>query len=222
MQIASLRSLRAAIVALAVVAAFAATLLELGVWTRTVTFSGPFHADRGHAFRVDLKKGTLWEWPFTTGGDRSQWPTSRLRFFEDGAELTQAHTLHETIRKLGGGRFSHWYESLYFSATDGSDPNISGHVYTAVHPWKVRGWIWGIIFAALLISLRLYGREIHEILDRARRALPAARHGQIRLAMWSLVFVACVAFPVYVVLDHLTSGLTTLQSIGGLVPWSEL
>jgi hypothetical protein len=220
-QVASLRSLRAAIAASAAVAAIAATLLELGVWTRTVTFSAPFHAEGGYAFRVDLKKGSLWELPFTSGGDRSQWATSRLRLFEDGAELTQAHTLHETIRKLGGGRFSHWYDSVYFSATDNTDPSISGHVYTAIYPWKVRGPIWFGILAALLVGLRVYGREIHETLDRGRRALPAAQNGQIRLAMWSLVLVACIAFPVYVVLDHLTSGRTTLQSIGGLVPWSD-
>jgi hypothetical protein len=220
-QIASLRSLRAPIVALAVVAAIAATLLELGVCTRTVTFSGPFHADRGHAFRVDLRTGSLRELPFMTGGDGSQWPTSRLRLFEDGAELTQAHTLHETIRSLGGGRFSHWHDSLYFSATDNSDPNTSGHVYTAVYSWKFRGWISSGIIVALLIGLRLYGREIREILDRGRRALPAVRYGQIRLAMWSLVLVACVAIPVYVVVDHLASGRTTPQSIGGLIPWTD-
>jgi hypothetical protein len=210
------------IAALAVVAALAATVLEFGAWTRTVTFNGPFHVHGGHAFRVDLlRKGSLADLPFSTGGDRSQWPASRLRFFEDGVELTLAHTQHVTIVSLGGGRFSHWHDSLYFSATDNSDPNTSGRVYTAVYPLTVRGWIWGCIFVALLVALRLYGEEIREILERSRRALPAARHGQLRLALWSLVFVACVAFPVYVVLEHLASGRTTAQTIGGLVPWSD-
>ncbi len=182
---------------------------------------GPFHADGGYAFQVALRKGSLWERAFTTGGDRSQWQTSRLRLFEDGVELTQAHTLHATIRELGGGRFSHWYDSLYFSASDNGDPTISGRIYTAVYPLTVRLWTWGGIIAALLISLRLYGREIHEGLDSGRRALAPAAHGRIPLAMWCLVFAICVAFPVYVVHGHLTSGQTTYQGIGGLVPWSD-
>jgi hypothetical protein len=219
--IASLHSFRGAIAALAVAAALAATLLEFGVWTRTVAFIAPFPAHEGHAFRADLTKGVLSDFLLTTGGNHSQWPTSRLRLFEDGVELRQAHTPHTTIAALGGGRFSHWRGSVYFSASDNSDPNASGRVYTATYPMTVRGWLWGGIFAALAIGLRLYGREIHESLARGRRALTAARQDRIRLALWSLVFVACIAFPVYVVLEHLGSGRTTAQTIGGLVPWLD-
>ncbi len=41
---------------------------------------------------------------------------STLRLFEDGQEVGPAHSLHDEIRNLGGGRFSHWGTRLYLSA----------------------------------------------------------------------------------------------------------
>lgn len=55
-----------------------------------------------------------------------------LRLFEDEVELTQAARPHAEIRELGGGRFSHWGPTLYFSSTDGSDPLTNGRRYTIV------------------------------------------------------------------------------------------
>jgi arylsulfatase A-like enzyme len=64
------------------------------------------------------------------------WPTdsvdsesSRLLVFEDGEPLGPAHALHDEIRRLGRGRYSHWEGSLYFSTSDDSDPNTNGRVY---------------------------------------------------------------------------------------------
>ncbi|MCL4197780.1 MAG: hypothetical protein KJZ69_09845 [Phycisphaerales bacterium] len=53
-----------------------------------------------------------------------------LRLFEDDVELTQAARPHAEIREIGGGRFSHWGPTLYFSSTDGSDPRTNGRRYT--------------------------------------------------------------------------------------------
>ncbi len=33
---------------------------------------------------------------------------SRLHLFEDGRPLGPAHSLHDAVRELGGGRFLHW------------------------------------------------------------------------------------------------------------------
>lgn len=65
------------------------------------------------------------------GGDTNNSPkSSTLRLFEDGVELTQAHSLHEDIRTLGKGRFSHWANNLYLSASDNSNPKTNGKKYT--------------------------------------------------------------------------------------------
>jgi len=62
-------------------------------------------------------------------------PESRkLRVFEDGKELGPSESLHEDIRKIGMGRYSHWKSTdgsmaVYFSTSDNSDPNSNGRVY---------------------------------------------------------------------------------------------
>ena len=48
---------------------------------------------------------------------------------EDGVPLGPAHALHAAIRDIGGGMFSHWQDTLYFSTSDGSDPNHNGRRY---------------------------------------------------------------------------------------------
>ncbi len=63
-------------------------------------------------------------------GDTSEQPTSSPLLIYESARLTgRAHTLHQDIRTVGRGRFSHWYSSLYFSATDNTSPNTNGRAY---------------------------------------------------------------------------------------------
>jgi FkbM family methyltransferase len=54
---------------------------------------------------------------------------SVLLLYENDKLLLPAHTPHDDIRTLGGGRYSHWAETLYFSTSDGSDPNTNGCRY---------------------------------------------------------------------------------------------
>jgi len=82
-------------------------------------------------------------------GDDSEYPDrSQLELFEDDRPLRPAHSLHDDIRHLGGGRYSHWGDSLYFSSSDQSDPRSSGRKYLVrgpkregliPHPSVVRG-----------------------------------------------------------------------------------
>jgi len=59
---------------------------------------------------------------------------SRAILCEDDQTLGTAHSLHSEIRDKGGGRYSHWLGTLYFSTQDGSDPNSNGRLYTLVLP----------------------------------------------------------------------------------------
>jgi SAM-dependent methyltransferase len=59
---------------------------------------------------------------------------SPLRLFEvteagDERELGPAHSMHATIRSTGGGCFSHWKDTLYFSTSDNTDPNSNDRKY---------------------------------------------------------------------------------------------
>lgn len=51
---------------------------------------------------------------------------------EDGRPLGPAHSPHKRIRDEGGGAFSHWRTAIYFSTSDGSDPNTNGRTYELI------------------------------------------------------------------------------------------
>ncbi|WP_256010068.1 pectate lyase family protein [Desertivirga xinjiangensis] len=68
---------------------------------------------------------------FSTPGDNSSKPTqSILKIYENGKELGPAHSSHADIKNLGKGRFSHWGNELYFSASDNTNPRTNGRKYT--------------------------------------------------------------------------------------------
>lgn len=56
---------------------------------------------------------------------------SPLLLCEDGKSLGPSHTAHAAITTLGSGRYSHWStDGLIFSASDNTDPNTNGRVYS--------------------------------------------------------------------------------------------
>ncbi|HVJ51821.1 MAG TPA: hypothetical protein VM689_05130 [Aliidongia sp.] len=57
---------------------------------------------------------------------------SPIVLLEDGQPLPHGHSSHDDIRRLGGGRYSHWGRRIYFSASDNSDPATNGRRYVAV------------------------------------------------------------------------------------------
>ncbi len=59
---------------------------------------------------------------------------SSAKLYENAKLLGPAHTPHATIRGEGDGRFSHWDESIYFSASDCSNPKTNGRNYSVELP----------------------------------------------------------------------------------------
>jgi hypothetical protein len=56
--------------------------------------------------------------------------TSNVRILENGIPLPgPANALHEDIRRKGGGAYSLWLGTIYFSTSDNSDPRINGKDY---------------------------------------------------------------------------------------------
>ncbi len=67
---------------------------------------------------------------FGEEGDRETGGKSGLVLFEDGKPLGPARSVHEDIRKKGGGRYSHWTRrTVYLSASDNTDPRSNGRKY---------------------------------------------------------------------------------------------
>jgi glycosyltransferase involved in cell wall biosynthesis/2-polyprenyl-3-methyl-5-hydroxy-6-metoxy-1,4-benzoquinol methylase len=54
---------------------------------------------------------------------------SKLVLIEDERVLGPAHAMHEVVRSVGKGTYSHWGDVLYFSSSDNSDPTRNGRRY---------------------------------------------------------------------------------------------
>jgi asparagine synthase (glutamine-hydrolysing) len=84
-------------------------------------FRRPFRHDGGTAYIASLRRSLV--------------PLSRLRdgwrvvVLEDGRPLPLPDSVHEDVRRLGGGRHSVWEGHVWFSASDGSNPNHNGRSY---------------------------------------------------------------------------------------------
>jgi SAM-dependent methyltransferase len=86
--------------------------------------------DRGSLYGIALP-------PDLPPADTDEAPmASALRCCEDGMPLGPGHTIHERIAALGHGRYSHWGGTLFFSASDNSDPRRNGRRYTL--RWRKR------------------------------------------------------------------------------------
>lgn len=86
------------------------------------------HADEGFAYRIELPPS------IPSGDDVNDHARSQLRLFESGVELRPPHSLHDDIRKLGRGRYSHFGTVLWFSTRDNSSPLTNGHTYQVLVP----------------------------------------------------------------------------------------
>ncbi|MGB4398654.1 MAG: hypothetical protein WBJ10_04745 [Daejeonella sp.] len=78
--------------------------------------------DSGHAY-------LLKDW-FGVGGDTQWEKPSTLKVYENGLALGPAHSSHDDVRTIGQGRFSHWGNELFFTASDNTDPRTNGRKYT--------------------------------------------------------------------------------------------
>lgn len=99
------------------------TLLAVSSTEKVSISLNGIKSDGGYAYKVG--------YPLPISGDTQTEPTkSTLRLFENGVELVVPHSVHQDIRTLGKGRFSHWGTALYFSASDNSNPSTNGRTYT--------------------------------------------------------------------------------------------
>jgi hypothetical protein len=109
-------------------------------------------------------------------------PSSAI-LLEDGIPLPgPANALHDEIRGLGGGRYSFWKGTVYFSTPDNSDPRTNGRQY--------------------VIGYERSCRQLMRFLGRL--ALPAKKtaatlHGQFqceqrRQMFWGALYWICFAY----------------------------
>jgi len=80
------------------------------------------HAENGHCYIASMD--------FGEEGVKFTGNKSMLVLFEEGKPLGPLRSAHAHIRESGEGRYSHWTrETLYFSASDSTDPRTNGRRY---------------------------------------------------------------------------------------------
>ncbi|MCM2313765.1 MAG: hypothetical protein NDJ92_01260 [Thermoanaerobaculia bacterium] len=90
---------------------------------RATLLDGPFRHQGGHAWSVAIPD-------LEHLADHRTGPThSTMVVLEDGRPLGARHAIHDDIRQVGFGRYSHWTDYLIFSTSDNSDPNVNGREY---------------------------------------------------------------------------------------------
>jgi hypothetical protein len=149
---------------LAVVTSCAWLCIGFLPWTQSLTIApASMMEDSGQAVLARLKP----HYPLLVRfvGDKGAGPgtpaLSGLRLFEDDVELGPPHSGHDTIRAEGHGRFSHWRQALYFSASDGTDPKTNGRTYrieAPVAPSEFLSWAAAASILAALVGNFLSGR----------------------------------------------------------------
>lgn len=118
------------------------------------------HQD-GHLYAVSLSQAAPSGWLgmfLEARSDDTENPTrSGLTLSVGTSLLGPAHSPHKTISDLGGGRFSHWQSSLFFSGPGGSDPRSDGRGYVVRYPIFPAFWIlalaWTVVVAELCRAL---------------------------------------------------------------------
>jgi FkbM family methyltransferase len=94
---------------------------------KRVVLNRPYQKEIGFSWAIRLEDLKL------SADDGEHLTRSALLLYEDDELLQPAHAMHDDIRNLGAGRYSHWNEELYFSTSDGSDPNTNGRVYRIIY-----------------------------------------------------------------------------------------
>jgi len=177
---------RRLIVAWMLVAAIALVLLAVrGISFRHDLAPATISHDTGTAYIAPIKTPWLLEPEGDSGTDGTASP---LRLFEDGHELGPAHISHAQIRRSGGGRFSHWGASLWFSTSDNSDPRSNGRTYSIGYDLRLPvpvGWTFagGLLMASLAV-LFPPARRPATIDDRPVRPRQAIMFTLVFAATW--------------------------------------
>jgi hypothetical protein len=137
---------------------------------RLVTLSWLRHRD-GHCWVARLPSG------LPRGDSNEDTLASGARLFEDGYEIGPSHVLHAEIAAVGGGRFSHWGDSVLLSASDNTRAGRNRRTYALLLAAEESDPVAGVLAAA---AATVPGPEFPErrfaLAERVFRALVPGQH----------------------------------------------
>lgn len=87
----------------------------------------------GHSYSLNLTPIAPFLYEFR-GDSSDQGRRSQLILLRNGTPVGSPHAQHAAIRDAGGGAYSHWHDTLYFSTPENGDPRTDGHRYSVRGP----------------------------------------------------------------------------------------
>jgi hypothetical protein len=184
---------------LSLIVLLAGAVLSFDVYIRNAVVSGPFPAETpgSRALAVDLRSTLPGKKLFSTGGDGPLNPyQSTLRANLGQLALGPAHTVHDRIRTMGVGAFSHWDDNLIFSLPTGVENSAAtqlGIRYAVrVRPNLISAAFFIFVLSGLFLTLRYRAsaRDAYE-----KKALTGLRlAGQALNAAFLLILAAAAFF----------------------------
>jgi hypothetical protein len=97
--------------------------------------------------------------------------SSQTRLTEDGKRVGSHASHHDDIRKVGEGAYSHWGNTLYFSASDCSDPRKNGRTYSVSYKSEAASWFRGVMYASVAAWFFLFWAAIEPMREKTANSL---------------------------------------------------
>ena len=119
----------------------------------------PWRHESGHCYLVEIPERFV----RLTGESLKD-----AELLEDGVPLPFSGAMHDEIRKLGGGRYSVWGQSLYFSTSDNSDLSDNGRTYELNSPQgriKLQGLVVDAVSGTNILKAREEYKEGVEVMS---------------------------------------------------------
>ena len=122
-------------------------------------------------------------------GDTLKYPyASDVLLLENEAVLGPPHAMHTAIAEEGGGRYSHWNSSLYFSTSDNSDPRSNEREYYIHAPLQplASTKVERAVQALRALPITFTSAEAYLAVERCLAVLyPEAKIGEDSKLFWS-------------------------------------
>jgi glucan phosphoethanolaminetransferase (alkaline phosphatase superfamily) len=163
------------------------TCVFLLIWQPTVEHSidiSSLQHDSGFAYVAQVQgfDRVGYRWLSDTQDKPDQ---SNLLILENGKRLGPAHSLHDRVRKMGAGSFSHWNGAVVFSASDNTDPQTNGRSYVVLGRLALQPslfWAGGTVLVAILLMQIWIARRsfAHLVVQLSSEINSALRYAIIR------------------------------------------
>lgn len=202
-------------------------LLDFGFFQRTESFRGPFDSESSQpsrSFVVVLGKTAPLPRLFSTSGDIPSDPyRSNLRLQINGQPAGPPHTIHEEIRREGGGRYSHWGDAVLFSLPEGT---VNGPETIAVVEYSPRlispafaTASFALLFSGSILAFRAW-RIDPESMRRAGTRL-ARSLGVLWLTLFAVTAAATAIYFATIVIGLVQGYALPNTAVFRLLPWTR-